>query len=279
MQCETILNMIKQVSVLELFRLDGQVSVVTGGSQWLGFDVANALAEAGSAVVITSRDHARGSVAAKDINQRHGVETLAVTADQNEHVEIAKAVAEIVEWKGRIDVLVNNAGGGSGKSEGSLTLRDPIDAANLIRTNLVGVLYWCQEVARHMIANQSGRIINIASVAGLVGRDRKMYHTNQKTEQPVDYAAAKAGVIGLTLDLAGSLSPKGVRVNAISPGGFDKGDLPPKFVTDYATNTMLGRMGQFGMDLKGAALFLASAASNYVTGHNLVVDGGFSVWK
>ena len=106
-----------------------------------------------------------------------------------------------------------------------------------------------------------------------------MYHRNKRTEQPVDYAAAKAGVIGLTLDLAASLSPKGVRVNAISPGGFDKGDLPPKFVADYATNTMLGRMGQFGVDLKGAALFLASAASNYVTGHNLVVDGGFSVWK
>jgi NAD(P)-dependent dehydrogenase (short-subunit alcohol dehydrogenase family) len=100
------------------------------------------------------------------------------------------------------------------------------------------------------------------------------------TGQPVDYAAAKAGVIGLTRDLAGMLSPKGIYVNAISPGGFEKpGNLPPTFMKDYADRTMLGRWGRMGVDIKGAALFLASAASDYVTGHNLVVDGGFSAWQ
>ena len=271
--------MVEQVSVLDLFRLDGQVSVVTGGSEWLGFDVASALAEAGSAVVITSRTQARAAAAAAELGARYGVDTLAVTADQCRHAEVAAAAARIHAWKGRIDVLVNNAGGGSGRGEGALLERDPDAAAELIATNLAGVLHWCQETARHMLPAGRGRIINIASVAAMVGRDRAMYHRNRMPEQPVDYAAAKGGVIGLTLDLAGSLSPRGIRVNAISPGGFDKGNLPERFVADYGAATMLGRMGRFGADLKGAALFLASAASDYVTGHNLVVDGGFSVWK
>jgi NAD(P)-dependent dehydrogenase (short-subunit alcohol dehydrogenase family) len=111
-----------------------------------------------------------------------------------------------------------------------------------------------------------------------VGRDRRMYERNNMPGQPVDYAAAKAGVIGLTLDLAGLLSPLGVHVNAISPGGFGPRELPPGFVKDYSDRTPLGRMGIDGVDLKGAALFLASPASDYVTGHNLVVDGGFTLW-
>jgi NAD(P)-dependent dehydrogenase (short-subunit alcohol dehydrogenase family) len=271
--------MVEQVSVLEMFRLDGQVSVVTGGSEWLGFDVASALAEAGSAVVITSRTQARAEAYAADLGARYGVDTLAVRADQNCPSEVAAAAARIHAWQGRIDVLVNNAGGGSGRGTGALLERDPEAAAALITANLTGVLHWCREAARHMLPAERGRIINIASIAGIVGRDRSMYHRNHKTEQPADYAAAKGGVIGLTLDLAATLSPRGIRVNAISPGGFDKGDLPEPFVKDYAAATMLGRMGRFGADLKGAALFLASAASDYVTGHNLVVDGGFSVWR
>jgi len=96
--------------------------------------------------------------------------------------------------------------------------------------------------------------------------------------QPVDYAAAKAGILGLTVDLAGFLGPSGVHVNAISPGGFGRADTPESFVRDYSDRTPLGRMGRDGLDLKGAILFLASPASDYITGHNLVVDGGFSTW-
>jgi NAD(P)-dependent dehydrogenase (short-subunit alcohol dehydrogenase family) len=96
--------------------------------------------------------------------------------------------------------------------------------------------------------------------------------------QTVDYATAKAAVIGFTTDLAGLLGPQGIRVNAISPGGFERGQ-PQEFVRAYSDRTMLGRMGRDGIDLKGAAVFLASDASAYITGHNLVVDGGFSRWK
>jgi len=129
-----------------------------------------------------------------------------------------------------------------------------------------------------MAQQHSGKIINVASVAGLVGRDRRMYDRNGMNQQPVDYAAAKAGVIGMTRDLAAVLAPYGVCVNSISPGGFERGQ-PEGFVRDYADRTPLGRMGRDGIDIKAAALFLASSASDYITGHNLVVDGGFSTWQ
>lgn len=106
-----------------------------------------------------------------------------------------------------------------------------------------------------------------------------MYRQNGVREQPVDYAAAKAGVLGFTRDLAAFLAPDCVQVNALSPGGFDKEALPRNFVSAYGDMTPLGRMGRVDADLKGAVLFLASPASDYVTGQNLVVDGGFSVVK
>ena len=267
------------MSVLDMFRLEGKVAIVTGGSEWLGYDMACALAEVGSHIIITSRTLSRAQTACDKIRDAFGVDVLALQMDQRHHDQVKKMAESAYAWKQQIDILINNAGGGSGKSEGNILERDPEDESNLISTNLTGALYCCKEVARFMVRQKSGKIINIASAAGLIGRDRRMYHRNQKMEQPIDYATAKAGVIGMTRDLAGLLSPQGIYVNAISPGGFDKGDLPESFVRDYANETMLGRMGTMGVDLKGAALFLASSASDYVTGHNLVVDGGFSVWK
>ena len=116
------------------------------------------------------------------------------------------------------------------------------------------------------------------SIAGIIGRDRRMYERNNMAGQPIDYAAAKAGIIGMTKDLAAFLGPSGVCVNAISPGGFNR-NLPDGFVKDYCDRTPLHAMGRDGIDLKGPILFLASPASDYVTAQNLVVDGGFTVWQ
>ncbi len=268
-----------EMKVGEMFKLNGKVAIVTGGSEWLGYDMASTLAEYGSDIIITSRTLDRAEKATGKIRAEYGVDTLALTMDQCSHDEV-KAMAEKAHgWKGHIDILINNAGGGSGKSTGYLFQRSPDDIIQMITTNLIGTLFCCQEVGRFMAEQGSGKIINIASAGGLVGRDRRMYERNNKEQQPVDYASAKAGVIGMTMDLAGLLAPKGVYVNAISPGGFDKGDLPESFVNDFGSGTMLGRMGRMGMDLKGAALFLASSALDYVAGHNLVVDGGFSIFK
>ncbi len=267
------------VNVLELFKLDGRVAIVTGGSKWLGFDIATALAEAGADIVITSRTLSRAQKATEKIQKSCNVDTLAVEMDQCEWNQVENMAKEVNSWKGHIDILVNNAGGGSGMGTCNLFKRPVEDIVNLIHSNLIGPLLCCKAVGKIMMEQGFGKIINIGSAAGLVGRDRRMYYRNNKEEQPVDYAASKAGVAGMTRDLAGLMSPQGVYVNTISPGGFDKGDLPEGFVKDYSAETFLGRMGRMGIDIKGAALFLASPASDYVTGIDLVVDGGFSIYK
>lgn len=258
--------------------LTGKVALVTGGARHLGLDAAEVLAEAGCDLVITSRTLEHAEAAVKGLREEYGIGGLPLSLDVSVFEEVEQVVRKAIEWKGHLDIVVNNAGGGVGSGPAALFERDPADMVQLIMTNLVGALWCCREAARHMAQRGSGKIINIASIAGMVGRDRRMYERNAMKGQPVDYAAAKAGVIGMTRDLAGFLSPMGVHVNAISPGGFGPRELPEGFVRDYSERTPLGRMGADKKDLKGAVLFLASSASDYVTGHNLVVDGGFALW-
>jgi NAD(P)-dependent dehydrogenase (short-subunit alcohol dehydrogenase family) len=262
----------------QLFDLEGKTALVTGGARHLGFDAASILAAAGCNVAITSRTLNSAQDAANRLRTEYGVETYALELDQSRFANVERTVRCALEWKGGIDILVNNAGGGVGKSVAKLFERDPQDIDDLIQVNLNGVIYCCREAGRHMMERRAGKIINIGSVAGLLGRDRRLYDRSGMGGQPVDYAAAKAGVIGLTRDLAGYLSPYGICVNCISPGGFAR-NLPAAFVADYSDRTPLGRMGRDGIDLKGAILFLASPASDYVTGQNLIVDGGFSIWR
>jgi len=259
--------------------LDGKVALVTGGARDLGSDIAVALAEAGADVIVTSRTLAKAQDGAEAIKSRCGVDTVGLQLDHCDWPDVERVTKEAHDWRGRVDILVNNAGGSAGTGPTNLFERSPEDIVTLVNVNVIGPLYCCKAVGALMIEQGSGKIINIASIAGLIGRDRSMYRRNAVNEQPIDYATAKAGVIGMTRDLAGLMSPHGVCVNAISPGGFGKGLLPDGFVRDYSASTMLGRMGRMGIDLKGAAVFLASAASDYVTGANIVVDGGFSIWK
>jgi len=228
--------------------------------------------------VITSRLLPHAENATAKLQTLHGVKVVPRALNISTHSEVAAAARDIVKWQGRVDILINNAGGGLGLTPTGFFDRRPDHVLELITVNLVGVLYCCQEFARTMVERRRGKIINIASIAGLVGRDRRMYDCEGMAEQPVDYAAAKAGVLGMTRDLAAVLAPYGINVNAISPGGFERGQ-PAEFIAAYRESTPLGRMGRDGWDLNGAALFLASPASDYVTGQNLVVDGGFSVCK
>ncbi len=264
--------------VMESFRLDGKTALITGGARTLGYDMSETLAEAGSHLVITSRDLPRAEAAADKLRRAYGVDVLPLALDVRDYDQVAAAAEQARQWKGRIDVLINNAGGGSGVGPCNLFDRLPEDSVNLIAVNLIGPLFCCKAVGKVMADQGGGKIINIASMAGLVGRDRRMYDRNGLNQQPIDYAAAKAGVIGMTRDLAAALAPYGIYVNSISPGGFERGQ-PAGFVRDYSDRTPLGRMGRDGVDIKAAALFLASPASDYITGHNLVVDGGFSTWQ
>lgn len=260
------------------FDLHGKVAAIAGGARDLGYDMADALAAAGADLVITSRNQRDAEQAAAKLRSIHGARVLARSLDVANYADVQAAARAAIAWQGRIDVLINNAGGGLGLTPTNFFERPPEHVMRLVTVNLVGALYCCQEFGRAMVQQRSGKIINVASIAALVGRDRRMYDDSGLAEQPVDYAAAKAGILGMTRDLAAVLAPHGVNVNAISPGGFERGQ-PREFVKAYSNATPLGRMGRDGVDLKGVVLFLSSPASDYMTGQNLVVDGGFSACK
>lgn len=263
-----------------LHGLRGKVAFVTGGASKLGRDAASVLAAAGADVAVSSRNRDKAAATAAELAERYGVRALGVGLDQSNFEAVASATSQVVEWSGgRIDILVNNGGGGSGGTIARLFERDPAAIDEMLRVNLNGVIYCSREVGRIMQAQGSGAIINIASIAALLGRDRRDYDANGLLGQPVDYAAAKAGVLGLTRDMAAYAAPFGIRVNAISPGGFERPDMVPGFVKAYSNKTPMNRMGRDGEDLKGAILFLASPASAYITGQNIVVDGGFSIFR
>ena len=262
-----------------LFSLKNKVAIVTGGNTGLGYDIACALAEYGATVAITSRTISKAQIVAQEISSHYKTEVIGVELDQTDYSSCQHMADTVFNQFGRIDILFNNAGGGSGKGECNFLKRDPQLMKNMIESNLVGPLFCCQTVGRYMVDKQAGSIINMSSIAALVGRNRKIYQDTNKMEQPIEYAAAKGGVLGLTKDLAAYIAPFKVRVNVISPGGFDKGELSNEFVQAYASLTPLGHMGVMHKEIMGAALFLASEASSYVTGQNLVVDGGFSTCK
>lgn len=275
------------VHVRDLFDLSGEAAIVTGGSRNLGFDAAEALAEAGANLIITARELARAQESAEQLAAQTGRRVLGaqleVTDEANWQAVVELALAQF----GRLDILVNNAGGRGvvyGKPDPDLDMaayfledREVADWRRVIDVNLTGVFLGCRAVAPAMKRAGKGKIVNIASADGIVGRDLRVYEDTGLNPTVPDYLAAKAGVINLTRGVACVLAPFGVYVNSISPGGFFR-NQPDRFVENYTRAIPLGRMGRDGIDLKGAVLFCASKASDFMVGHNLVIDGGFTAW-
>ena len=260
------------------FDLTGKVAVVTGATGTFGSEFSRVFCKNGASLVMAVRDKEKGEAFAEKLRAEYQTEVLVLIWEATDVESIKKLAKDAHAWKGHVDVVVNNAGGNRTTSSAHFFDRSDEDIRIGIEMNLMNVLYCCREFGRIMKEQKSGSIINIASMAGLIGRDRRMYYKCGKNENLVDYSAAKGGVISATRDLAAVLGPYGVRVNSISPGGFDNG-CPEDFQALYGDDTPLGRMGKGGQELGGAALFLASDASSYVTGHNLVVDGGFTAWR
>ena len=268
-----------RVNALEMFKLDGRVGFVTGGVRGLGFDMAEALAEAGADVAITSRTLADAEKAAKKLAEATGRDVLPLQLDVSEEAQVGAAVNKALDHFGRIDVLINNAGNvASTPQTAPFEKRSLKDWQDVLDVNLTGV-FLCSKhvVAEAMMPAKSGVIINIGSVAGVVGKDRRVYEGTDMGGATIDYHAAKGGVISMTRDMAVYLAPHNIRVNCISPGGFSR-NHQEAFVKAYSATIPMGRMGHERKEIKGASVFLASEASSYVTGHNLVVDGGLTVW-
>ena len=259
------------MTVKDMLCLEGKLALVSGGTQNFGAEIAQGLKEMGAEVIITSRQLEKAEAAAKAGG--YIPEVLELT----DEASVAELFARIKDKYGRLDILVNNAGGHTPEATGHLETEPLAAWKTFIDANPTGTFLMLREYARLMMDKGHGSVINIASISSLVGRDRTVYPEGM-TPNPFPYTAAKAGVIGLTYDAAAYLGPYGIRVNAISPGGF-KRRQPEFFIKEYSARTMLGRMGEAGMDLKGAVVFLASEAARYVTGHNLYVDGGFTRFK
>lgn len=267
------------MSLQQLFSLEGKVAMVTGGAQNLGLDMAAALGEAGAKLVITSRQIEKAERVAAGLHEDLAADVLPLGLDVTDETSVRQAFACVQERLGRLDVLVCNAGGarltGAGVNTDTL---EPEDWEYVMRVNLRGTFLCCRRALPLMKAQGGGSIIIIASISGMVGRDRWVYEGSpDMVPNMTAYSCAKSGLIGFMRDLAAENGQYGIRANCISPGGFERGQ-PEEFIRRYSKQTMLGRMGKDGTDLKGAVAFLASDAAGYVTGQNLAVDGGFTAW-
>ncbi|MBZ5481124.1 SDR family oxidoreductase [Bacillus sp. T_4] len=251
--------------IKDLFDLTGKTAIITGGGRGLGEQMAEGLAEAGANIVLCSRKKEACQQVA-DRLATTGVKTLALACDISQPEDIKNVVHQTIEKFGRIDILINN----SGATWGAPVEEMPLEAwQKVMNINVTGTFLMSQEAGKEMIKQKAGKIINIASIAGLGGTDPQYMDT-------IGYNTSKGAVITFTKDLAVKWGQHNIQVNAIAPGFFPtkmSGEIMEQGKDYFLSQTPLKRFGSEA-DLKGAAVFLASAASNYITGDILTVDGG-----
>jgi gluconate 5-dehydrogenase len=248
----------------ELFDLSGRVAIVTGGSIGLGRQMAQGLAEMGAHVVLCARKKERCEAAAAELRNL-GVKAMALGCDVKDPASVKSVVDATVAEFGRVDVLINNAGTSWGAPVEEMRLEH---WNKVLETNLTGTFLFSQAAGKVMIGQRKGKIINIASVAGIHGAPPEL--------QAIGYHASKGGVIAFTKDLACKWGVHNIQVNAIAPGWFptNMSQVVIERNKDYFLRRIPAHRFGGDDDLKGAAVYLASSASNYVTGNVLVVDGG-----
>ena len=275
------------MKIQEKFDLTGRVAVVTGGVGLLGAEFCRTLAEAGAAVAVVDLN-ASASQETADTLTKSGYKSLAVPTDITKPGSVNAMAEKVVSTFGRLDILVNSAALDpkfdpdaikKGITPGAFE-DYPIDQWNAaLNVNLTGMFLVTQACAKQMLAQgRKGSIINICSTYGLNGPDQSIYVKDGERVafKPVYYTVTKAGVLGFTKYLAAYYTGTEIRVNALTPGGVFN-DHEDYFVKNYSAKTILGRMAKKD-EMNGALLFLASEASSYMTGNNLVVDGGWTAW-
>ena len=258
------------MGVLESFRLDGKVAIVTGGSGLYGRQMVEALAQAGAKVYTASRTFESNEECAKKFREQ-GLEVYAGEVDQGDEESIKRFFNEVTKGGQKIDILVNNSVLRSTKSYQT----DPQAFDLSLHVNGTGLMMISRAFGDHMATNGSGSIINIGSYMGLLGPDYELYKgTSMSTDMAGDYFFHKGGMVNYTKFLASHYGRSNVRCNILNLGGFFN-NQPEVFVQRYSAKTFLGRMAN-ETDIKGAVVFLASDASAYITGAELNIDGGYT---
>lgn len=276
------------MKIQEKFDLNGRAAVVTGGAGLLGTEFCRTLAEAGATVAVVDLNKDKCVAVAADL-VKAGYKAAGIATDITDQASVNAMVDRVVGEFGRLDVLVNSAaldpkfdpdavakGIAPGKFE-----EYPLDQWNAaLNVNLTGTFLVTQGCVKQMVAQgNKGSIINICSTYGLNGPDQRIYRKadgSQPAFKPVYYTVTKAGIVGFTKYLAAYYMETEIRVNMLTPGGvFNNHD--ELFVKNYSAKTILGRMARRD-EMNGALLFLASDASSYMTGNNVVVDGGWTAW-
>lgn len=265
-------------SIKALMDLRGRVALVTGGGGHIGAVICDALAELGANIVVADIDEKTCNTVSENIMELHAVEAFSLTIDLADENVVKSVPLKVLDYFGRLDILVNCAAFvGTSDLEGWVS---PVQEQSsctwrkALEVNLTVPFVLTQACAEALASSGNGSVINIASIYGVVGPDMGLY-VDTDMGSPAAYAASKGGVLQLTRWLATVLAPE-IRVNAVSPGGVWR-DQSVTFRERYTEKTPLRRMAT-EEDIKGAVVYLASDLSAYVTGHNLVVDGGWIIW-
>lgn len=269
----------RSTDTMGMFRLDNHVAIITGAAGLLGKQHALALAEVGAHVVLVDRDVETCQQRAQQIAEHSQVKALALSCDVTKKSSWEDVLQQVLSEFGQVDVLVNNAAfttQSRSKNYDRGFLEFPLEDWNqILEVNLAGTFLGCQVIGSEMIRQRSGSIVNLASLYGVVSPNHRLY-PGTGIHQPVAYSVSKAGVLALTRYLATLWADQGVRVNCITPGGVFN-DHAELFATRFGALCPSSRMARPD-EMRGALVYLASSASSYCTGHNLVVDGGWTAW-
>jgi NAD(P)-dependent dehydrogenase (short-subunit alcohol dehydrogenase family) len=265
------------------FDLSGKVAVVTGGTGILGKLFCAALADHGASLAIIDRDDEMLKTVAQDIHDTFGVKAKGYAFDITNTDQLGHLVERVESDLGPVDILHNNA---ASKGKSLDVFFDPVENftpetwQEIMGVNLEAAFFVAREFGKHMAARGKGSIIQTSSIYGIVGPDQRIYegseYMGRSINTPAVYSASKAGIVGLTHHLATYWGAKGVRVNTLTPGGVSSGQNDV-FDQKYSNRVPLNRMAQ-AKEITGALIFLASDASSYITGQNIIVDGGLTAW-
>ena len=265
-----------------MFDLSGRVAVITGGAGLLGPKHAEAIAEFGGIPILVDVRTDEGRSSAEELEKRFGLQDIAYEADITDHRSVESMVQRVVGRFGRIDILINNAAmtvkyGGAIREQYFAPFEDyPLDLwERALKVNLTGMFLCTQAVGRVMSQQQKGVVINIASDVGVISPDHRIYE-GEGFNTPISYTVSKSAVLGFTRHLATYWAGKNIRVNALSPAGVYDGHTAA-FLEKLSWRIPMGRMATPD-EYKGAIVFLAADASSFMTGANLIVDGGRTSW-